>query len=454
MKNLFLLLFLTISALSSEGQEIPQPLKDVNQDDLGNVTDAFQEHFFEALKQKGIENYEKAILQLQECLKIDDQKAVVYFELGRNYRELENYEESISNLKKAHELEPQKEAVLNYLFQTYGMTEDYAGAIETLKKLIPLDPQYKEDLANLYLLNEEYDKALETLDELDAKYGSNSYRTSLRRQIYARTNNTEAQVQNLQESIANNPDTEQNYLNLIYVYSEQGNEEEAFNVARELLKINPGSTLAHLALYKFYLNKENPEAAIVSMNIVFESEEIDAETKFKVLNDFLNYVQENQQYEDQLITAAAKLKEWENAPKIYEQLGEYYLKKGNKENALKFFELGIHENPGNFQLVKNTLILQLDFAQFEEAKELSESSLEIFPTQPLLYLFHGVALNGLSDFQNAEEKLKEGLDYLIEDLEMEKDFYLQLALSYEGLNDRSKAEEFRRKAENLKKGIN
>jgi len=29
-------------------------------DDLGDVTDEFQEYFFEALKQRGIENYEKA----------------------------------------------------------------------------------------------------------------------------------------------------------------------------------------------------------------------------------------------------------------------------------------------------------------------------------------------------------------------------------------------------------
>ncbi|AVR44876.1 hypothetical protein C7S20_06120 [Christiangramia fulva] len=454
MKNLILILFLSISAFSSEGQEIPQPLKDVSQDDLGNASDAFQEHFFEALKQKGIENYEKAINQLQQCLKIDDTQAVVFFELGKNYRELENYEQAISNFKKAHELEPKREAILNFLFQTYGMTEDYAGAIETVKKLIPMDPKYKEDLANLYLLNEEYDKALKTLDELDAKYGSNTYRTSLRRQIYARTNNTDAQVQNLRESIASNPDVEQNYLNLIYIYSDQGNEEEAFKVAQELLKTNPGSSLAHLALYKFYLNKDNPEAAIASMDIVFESEEIDAETKFKVLNDFLNYVQQNPKYEEQLIEAAGKLKNWENTPKIYEQLGEYYLKKGNKENALKFFELGIKEDQDNFQLIKNILILQLDFARFEEAKLLSENSLEIFPTQPLLYLFQGVALNKLSEFKKAEEKLKEGLDYLVEDREMESDFYLQLALSYEGMNEMSKAEEFRRKAENLKKEIN
>ena len=36
-------------------------------DDLGNVSDDFQENFFEALKQKGIENYELALNALDKA---------------------------------------------------------------------------------------------------------------------------------------------------------------------------------------------------------------------------------------------------------------------------------------------------------------------------------------------------------------------------------------------------
>ncbi|MDR5591407.1 tetratricopeptide repeat protein [Christiangramia sp. SM2212] len=454
MKNLFIILIMALLAFPARSQEIPQPFQDVNQDDLGNVSDEFQELFFAALKQKGIENYEKAITALEKCLALDTEKSVVYFELGKNYRELEKFDQAISNFKKASELEPEKESILVFLFQTYGMTEDFEGAIATLKKLILFDESYKEDLANLYLLNEDYDKALGLLDELDEKLGANSYRNSLRRQIFARTNNTGAQIQNLQQGITDNPEVEQNYLNLIYIYSENGEEEEAFKIAEELLATNPGSTLAHLALYKFYLNKGDTEAAVASMKIVFESEEIDAESKFKVLNDFLNFVQENPEYEDDLIEVAGKLSEWEDAPKLFEQLGSYYLKRNNREDALKFFELGLKENPENFELTKNTLLLQLEFGKFELARELSGEALESFPSQPMLYLFQGVAMNKLSQFEDAEESLKDGLDYLIDDTMMEIDFYSQLAISYHGMKNADKAEEYRRKAENLKKEIN
>lgn len=454
MKNLALILIAVFLVLPLRSQEVPPVIQDINQDDLGNVSDDFQDYFFEALKQKGIENYEKAVIALEKCLDLNVEKAVVYFELGRNYRELEQFDKSIENLKKAHELAPKEESILVYLFQTYGSSEDFEGAIATVKELIPIDEGYKEDLANLYFLNEDYDKALKLLDELDTDLGGSSYRNSLRRQVYARTNNTGAQINNLQESITANPEVEQNYLNLIYIYSEQGENEEAFRVAEELLETNPGSSLAHLALYKFYLDKGNTEASIASMKIVFESEEIDTESKFKVLNDFLSFVQDNPEYEEELINVAGKLTEWEDAPKLYEQLGQYYLKKQNREDALKFFELGLKENPGNFELIKNTLLLQLEFQKYDSAKALTEEALESFPSQPMLYLLQAVALNNLGEFETAEKSSKYGLDYLIDDKRMEFDFYSQLAISYNGMNNADKAEEYRRKAENLKKEIN
>ena len=60
-------------------------------DDLGNVEDEFQEYFFEALKQKGIENYDRAVDALQKCLNLDSQSPVIYFELGKNYNKLKNF---------------------------------------------------------------------------------------------------------------------------------------------------------------------------------------------------------------------------------------------------------------------------------------------------------------------------------------------------------------------------
>lgn len=453
MKNPLYILLLCFFFLQPVMAQDKEAIVDkVNEDDLGNVTDEFQEHFFEALKQKGIENYEKAIIALEDCLELEPDNAVVYFELGKNYRQLEKFELALENYKKALELET-REDILVEIYETYRSTGDFEKAILSVKALMEFDPDYKEDLANLYLLNEQYDESLQVLDELDEEEGVNNYRTMMRRQIYARTGNTEAQIGNLEEGIAQDPENEQNYLNLIYIYSEQGNKEEAFQTALELLETNPGSRLVHLALYKFYLDRNKPDAAVNSMKIVFESEEIDPESKFKVLNDFLLFVNENRGYEKELLEVSQDLVEWENAPKLYEELGKFYLKNDKKEEALRFFEKGIAQNPDNFELTKNTLLLQIEAGRNEEARDLSREALEVFPAQPFFYLLQGVALNNLEEYAEAEEILTFGLDYLIDNIRLEIDFYKQLAIAYKALGDDEKAYSFKSRLEELLKEL-
>ncbi|MBI6120948.1 tetratricopeptide repeat protein [Salegentibacter maritimus] len=427
--------------------------KDINQDDLGNVTDAFQEQFFEALKQKGIENYEKALLALEKCQKLEPDNAVVYFEMARNYNELEDFDKAILNLEKAHQLVPEREDVLNQLYKTYTRAQRYDAAIESLLKLLDFNEDYKEKLANIYLLNKQYEQALETIDELDRREGLSTYRNQLRRQIYARTGDTAAQIENLEKAISNNPKNEQNYLNLIYIYSDIGDDEKAYNTALQLQEANPGSTLVHLALYKFHLNREEPEEAVTSMKIVFESEEIDAESKFKVLNDFLIFVDNNPDYEEDLMQVSKMLSERENAPKLYGQLGQYYMKRGELEDALNFFKAGLAENKEDFQLVRNTIFLQLELGKYKEAQLLSKEMLEVFPAQPVLFLLQGIALNKLEAYKEAVEILTFGLDYLIDSPRMEIDFYTQLKIAHQKLGEEKKSVEFSKKIETLLKEI-
>src|SRR5690606_1142988 len=129
-------------------------------------------------------------------------------------------------------------------------------------------------------------------------YGNSDYRDQLRQKIYLENDNSSDQISDLKNRINRDPSNEQNYLNLIYFYSEAGDEEKAFATALQLLNNVPESDLAHLALYKFYLNNNQPNKAIAAMKVVFSSSQIDSDNKFKVLNDFLLYVNDNPTYED------------------------------------------------------------------------------------------------------------------------------------------------------------
>lgn len=420
-------------------------------DQLGNVTDAFQENFFEALKQKGIENHELALAALnraETAATTPENKAVVYFEMAKNYTALKIYDEAEANYKKVLADMGDRLDVLEHLYDLYYKQRDYEKAIPLVKKLIPFDEDYKEDLANLLTLTKQYDEALAQLDELDGVWGESDIRNALRAQIYRATGNTEGAIENLEQKIDNNPKNEKEHLSLIFLYSEQGNTEKAFEAAKNLLKTNPKSQLVHLALYKFYLDSGNTSEALKSMKVVFGSNQIDMESKYRVLGDFIQFVNQNPQYEADLEAMATLFSE-ENGGKVYEKLGDYFSAKSNKEQALHFYEKGIAQSLDNYKLLKNTLLFQVDFKKYAEAAELSKKGLEIFPAQPLLYLLNGVSNNGLEKSDEAIESLETGLDFILDDPRMQYDFYNQLNVAYTNKGDLKKAKIYAEKASQI-----
>jgi predicted Zn-dependent protease len=156
-------------------------------DDLGNLEDAFQENFFEALKQKGIENYQRAVDALLKCEKIDDSKTVIYYELGKNYNKLKNFGAAEDVLKKAISKEPDNEWYLDELYDVYNQQGDTKNAIKTVKQLVKYHPDYRQDLASLYIKTKDYKEALKILDDLDKEFGLDADRDYLRNQIYTIT---------------------------------------------------------------------------------------------------------------------------------------------------------------------------------------------------------------------------------------------------------------------------
>ncbi|OUR93844.1 hypothetical protein A9Q87_03805 [Flavobacteriales bacterium 34_180_T64] len=418
-------------------------------DDLGNVEDAYQEAFFEALKQKGIENYQRAIDALLKCESLDDTDAALYFELGKNYKQLKNFGAAESSLKEALSKQPENEWFLDELYDVYIQQNDIDKAVKTVKQLVKYHPDYKQDLAGLYIKAKKYKNALEILDALDSKLGINEDRDYMRNQIYNITGKDEDRIENLEKRVADSPNNETNYLTLIYRYSESGEKVKAFNTAKKLLEIKPESELVHLALYKFYLESDDTQNAISSMKIVLKSAQINADAKAKVLNDFVSFVSRHPEHESDLLEATTIVDANENSKSLLE-LAQYYLKSNDKVKALTYYNQVLKQEPNNFNVIKDVLLLQLDLNMNAAAESKSTEVLELFPAQPILYLINGVANNKLKHSKKAIESLETGLVYLVDDIKMEGDFYTQLSLAHEIANNISKSKAFAKKAEALK----
>jgi len=119
----------------------------------------FQTHFFEALKQKAIKNYGKAIESLELCQEIDSVNVSVLFEFSKNHLELNNYFEAELFIDKALQLVPENKYLLQHKVAVLKAQRNFNKAIEVQKRLLKIQPKDTEELVFLYIQNQNFAEA-------------------------------------------------------------------------------------------------------------------------------------------------------------------------------------------------------------------------------------------------------------------------------------------------------
>lgn len=398
------------------------------------VVDAFQEEFFESLKQKGIENYDKAIVHLQKCLSLEPENAVVHYEIGRNYFLQKKYTESLQHYSKAKELQPNHKWILAGLYDVFYELKDYNQALGVVNDLVLMDKKYREDQVSLYMYTKQFDKALSLIKILDEEVGTSVERDAYKRQIFADSKYREAEKEFLLSQIKKYPKKESNYISLIYLYAESNQEEMAFEIAKQLEKNIPDSEWAQVGLFKFYLNNKKLDEAVQSMTLVLKNSTINSKIKYKIINEFLIFTYNNPSYDKYLELAIEHIDE-EGTVKIAKDIGRFYQKYNNEDKAIRYFKIALENAPND--LDAHLLLLQsyLKKQEFKTIAVEAENLLETYPLQPDLFFLAGMSNNRIGRFKKAKDFLESGLELIVDDLDLTINFYVELVQACSGLGD-------------------
>lgn len=441
--SLMTMLVLLCNPALSWGQTEPEEIK--------LEDNKFKEYFFEALKQKAIENHDKAITALERCLKLDANNATIYHELGKNYLALKEYKNAYSSFEKANSIDPKNKWFLIGMYDVDYETKDYADAIKVINKLIPFDSKFKEDLTSLYMNTAEFDKALLLINELNETMGKSERRENYKLQILSQGTYQDAEITNLINQINQYPKEESNYISLIYLYSKKDNLEKVLETARKLEKEIPNSEWAQVSLFKDYLVNKESQKAIKAMNTVLESTKIDSKIKHRIFNEFLIYVNTNPQLETDLDKAIAYFDEDKNV-NVAKEVGKYYHNKKQWDKATKYYLMALKKT-GEADVEISLLLIDVysQLEQFDKVVKIANEMIELYPVQPQFYYFAGLAYNQLQEFKKAKEILEMGMDYVVEDISLEIGYNIQLGEAYNGLGDNNKKEFYFSKANELLK---
>ena len=441
-KHIVLLAFLLFSFGSfSHAQENPE--------DIALVDNQTEDNFYEALKQRGIENYDKAIVAIQKCLEKEPKNPAFLYELGKNQLDLKNYVDAEISFKSAIEIDSKQRWYWNGLYDIYYQTKDFQKSIPVVQKLVEFDPNMREDLVSLYMNTNQKDKALALLKEMEASSHLTSTMEFYKLKLEESNEFAKPKKESLEEAIKKNPKYEQNYIDLIVLYSSFNQEDKAFEVAKQLEKEIPNSDWAHVSLVKFHLNNNDGTNASKSMFKVLGNDKIDLKIKHRIFNEFLIFAIKNPIFFND-VDAAIPYFDNDKEIAVAKEVAKFFWKKGDLEKAIYYFEKAIKKNPEDVESINYYLEVIYQKQDFQLLSKKATDLSELYPTQANYYYYAGFGYNQMKNFKKAKELLENGLDFVLENKTLEANFYKQLIISCENLNDNAKKQLYSNKLKQTK----
>ncbi|MCF6182648.1 tetratricopeptide repeat protein [Lutibacter sp.] len=200
----------------------------------------FQTSFFEALKQKAIENYPKAIENLENCYQLDSSNTAVQFELAKNYFLLKRNYEAAVFINKALYKKPNNVYLLQQKVAIFKADQNFKKAIKIQQKIIKIQPNLSNNLVLLYILNHNYNKAKKLIVEIENQALANTKTIGLSKYLKSKTqpnesNKNQVEVNSEDDNLIVNYNQTKNYKTLVKIINSYI-KEEYFNQLNSLTK--------------------------------------------------------------------------------------------------------------------------------------------------------------------------------------------------------------------------
>ena len=168
------------------------------------------------------------------------------------------------------------------------------------------------------------------------------------------------------------------------------------------------------------------------------------------LNEFLLFIKDKPQYDSDLEKAVSYF-DTDKSVEVAKELGKFYHSKKNWEKAIRFYEIQLNKIPDELETALLLFECYTEKGNFDVIEKKVETFIQIYPTQPQFYYYSGLAFNQKGVFKKAKNILESGLDFIIDDPELEINFNIQLGEAYNGLGDLKKKEYYFSKAESALK---
>jgi tetratricopeptide (TPR) repeat protein len=414
--------------------------------DGGMTENEFAKKYINACSARMKGNVNEALKLFNECLAMNPNSAAVKYELAHVNKVLGVNDKALAFAKECAAAEPKNEWYQLILVDCYRTLKQYANSVkiqENLVKNFPEDSEFKENLAIEYTYVGQYDKAYDLYNELEKHYGINE-QLSINKIKLLQQEGKHAEIEKEINKLIQSDPNNSRYLTYLadhYEYLKQP--EKAFAIYTKILEIDPGNPTVHLALSDYYKLKGDEKTSFEELKLAFLNPDLDVLTKYNIGEI---YYTTSKKYLSNMFQRQGKelvgimLTVHPSSPEANALYADYLVLDSNYVDAAKYYRTAAVKDKSDYKTWEKLLECHKIMSRYDLLEQHSFEAMELFPSQPMVYYYNGLANLQLRNYKKAAESLRDGLEYIVEDKIMMSSFYSFLGDAYFYLKEYEKSD--------------
>jgi tetratricopeptide (TPR) repeat protein len=399
---------------------------------------SFQYLFYNANKEKILSNYEAAIGLFQQAIAIDPASDASYYELARIYEKASKGKEALVCARKAVALNPDNDWYQSFLAEALlknNFKNEAVPIYEQLAKKNPENLSYYFDWASALINTGRFNDAIKVYDKLEAKIGIKPEVSLQKERLYLKLNKVDKAVAELLKLIEEFPKEVQYYGILAELYQANNLPDKALETFKKIEELDPSNVTVHLSLANFYRSIGKKDKTFEELKLAFSNKNLEVETAISILSSYFLMVEKYPEFKDQALTLNKLLIEKHpSEARGYAIYGDFFYMNKQLDSARTQYRKAIQLDKEKFAVWQQLMMLESEMADHAALLKETEEGLGLFPNQPLVYLFNGIAKIQLKQFHEAITVLRSGIKQVIENKPLLAQFYAQIGDAYYKLN--------------------
>lgn len=389
----------------------------------------FDYFFLEAHRLKIKEDYAGAFELLRHALRISPESPAALYEIAQYHLHLKQLPEARAALEKAVAYEPENYWYAQALSTFYLQQNEPGEAILLLEEMAHRfssrpDPLY--NLLEIYGKQQRYDQLIMVLDRLEQRMGKSEQLSMEKFRIYLRMQDVTKAFREIESLVEEYPADLRYRVVLGDVYLQNGKEEEAYKLYREVLDAEPDHAMAIYSLASYYDKTGQQALYQKQLDTLLLNRKVPVETKLTVMRQVIGEAERVDQDSLRVVALFDRILEQESDDsRLHLLYAQYLISKGKEKKSLPVFRQVLAIEPENTAARMTLLGEAVRNTDYEEVIRLCEVGTEVNPEMLEFYFYLAIAYNQAERSDDALEVCRKALTYVTAESKKEvvSDFY-------------------------------